>query len=147
MRPCSMIAVPKNARATLMTRLAAAPLVHAGIRRLRLQDVAKRLFSVLPIKRRLKNSGLTYRVRHLESLLVADEIFVREIYGRAFEDRDVRTFVDVGSNVGYFGLYVAERTGRRDTLGLLVDGNEDMVREAQWHVDHAELRDLHVVHG
>lgn len=123
------------------------PLVHTAIRVLKVQQIAARVFAVVPLKRRLKASGLPYRVRFLESLLVADEIFEREIYGRALEGKEIRTFVDIGSNVGYFPLYIAERTGRKDVRGLLVDGNEEMVAEAQWHIENAGLSGTRVLHG
>lgn len=124
---------PAIMRSTLLSTLASYPVVHGAIRALRIQQLAARALSAVPV-RRTRRSGLTYRVKHLESFLVADEIFRRHIYGPAFEGTDVRTFVDIGSNVGYFPLFVAEVTGRRDVTGLLVDANEAMVEESRWHL-------------
>lgn len=142
-----MRGVPEASRPTILTRLAALPVVHRAIRVLRIQQLASTVFSAVPLKRQLKRSKLTYRVRHLESLLVADELFKREIYKEAFADRDIKTFVDVGSNVGYFPLYVVEHTGRKDVRGLVIDGNEAMARESRWHVDGAQLAGIRVRHG
>ena len=123
------------------------PIVHKAIKTLRLQQVAKTALGVVPLRRKLKNSGCEYRVRHLESLLMADEIFSRKIYSEAFEDKDVRTFVDLGANVGYFTLYAAEHTGRRDLVGLAVDANASCTSEVSWHIEHNHLSGTKVMTG
>ena len=142
-----MLGVPKSAKATFITKLAGMPIVHQAIKTLRLQQVAKAALGVVPLRRKLKNSGCEYRVRHLESLLMADEIFSRKIYSEAFEERDVKTFVDLGANVGYFTLYAAEHTGRRDLVGLAVDANASCTSEVAWHVDHNHLSGTKVMTG
>lgn len=143
----SMLGVPKSAKPTLITKLAGMPIVHKAIRALRLQQIAKTALGVIPLKRKLHNSGCEYRVRHLESLLMADEIFSRKIYSEAFDDRDVHTFVDLGANVGYFTLYAAEHTGRRDLVGLAVDANASCTSEVSWHVEHNRLSRTKVMTG
>lgn len=140
-----MLGVPSGSKSTWITKLAARPVVHRAIRLLRVQQLAARALTVVPVQRRLNRT--TYRVRFLESLLIADEIFKREIYREAFEGRTIRTFVDVGSNVGYFPLYAVEHTGRKDLRGLVIDGNEEMARESRWHVENAELTGVRVLHG
>jgi len=142
-----MLGIPKAAKATFITKLAGMPMVHRAIKTLRLQQMAKAALGVVPLRRTLKNSGCEYRVRHLESLLMADEIFSRNIYSEAFEERDVRTFVDLGANVGYFTLYVAEHTGRRDLLGLAVDANASCTSEVSWHIDRNHLSGTKVMTG
>lgn len=142
-----MLGVPESSKSTLITKLASMPIVHKTIRVLRVQEIATRAFAIIPLQRRLRKSKLRYRVRHLESLLIADEIFGREIYREAFEGKDIQTFVDIGSNVGYFPLYVVEHTGQKDVRGLIVDANAEMARESRWHVDTAGLNYVHAVHG
>lgn len=142
-----MLGVPKSSKPTLIGRLAGLNIVHKAIRTLRLQQIAKTVLGVVPLRRKLANSGCEYRVRHLESLLMADEIFQRHIYREAFEDKDVRTFVDLGANVGYFTLYAAEHTGRRDLVGLAVDANESCTSEVAWHVKHNHLDGTKVMTG
>ena len=134
-----MHGVTKSPKVTLITRLAGVPLVHKAIRVLRVQQVVAKALGLRPIKRRLKKTGCEYRVKFLESMLMADEIFAREIYRAAFEEREIRTFVDIGSNVGYFTVYAAEYTGKRDLVGLAVDAAEKMSDEVQWHVDKNHL--------
>lgn len=142
-----MLGVPENAKATWITKLAGLTVVHKAIRVLKMQQIAERALSVVPMRRKLKRTGGEYRVRFLESFLMADEIFSREIYREAFDGLDVRTFMDLGSNVGYFTLYAAEHTGKKDLVGISVDGNETMARETRWHVQHNALTRTKALHG
>ncbi|MCL2779837.1 MAG: FkbM family methyltransferase [Polyangiaceae bacterium] len=142
-----MLGVPKNSKPTLITKLAGMSVVHKAIKAFRIQQVVARALSIVHVRRTLHRSGLKYRVRFLESVLIADEIFQRGIYREAFEDRQIRTFMDLGSNVGYFPLFAVEETGRRDLVGLAVDGNEQMADESRWHIEHNNLEKITVRHG
>jgi FkbM family methyltransferase len=130
-----MLGVPEGQKPTLLSRIAAQPAFHKAVRTLRLLDIASGALSLRPVRRTLPKSGTRYRVRYVESFLMADEIFQREIYREAFEGRDVRTYIDIGSNVGYFPCYAAEYTGRHDLIGLSVDANPKMADETRWHID------------
>lgn len=132
---------------SVLSWLAGRPAVHHALRVLRLQSIARAGLSLRPIVRRLPGTGLQYRVRHLESLLLADEIFKRGVYEDAFAGIEIRTFVDLGSNVGYFPVFAAQRTGHRDLVGLAVDADESMARETSWHAEHNRLTRTTVVHG
>jgi FkbM family methyltransferase len=116
-----------------MSRLQLRPEFHRAIRALKLVELASAMLRVRPLRRTLPN-GSRYRVRYGESLLMADEIFKREVYRDPFVDRTVRTFVDLGSNVGYFTCYAADRIGK-DAVGLSVDANPKMAAETQWHIE------------
>jgi FkbM family methyltransferase len=117
---------------TFMSWLQLRPEFHRAIKTLKLVELASKLLSVRPLRRRLPN-GSIYRVRYGESLLMADEIFHREVYKDPFEGRHVKTFIDLGSNVGYFTCYAADRIGR-DAIGLSVDANPKMAEETRWHI-------------
>jgi FkbM family methyltransferase len=119
---------------TLMSRLQLRPEFHRTIKALKLVELASKVLSMRPLKRTLPN-GTRYRVRYGESLLMADEIFKREVYRDPFVNRDVRTFVDLGSNVGYFTCYAMDRIRHRDAFGLSVDANPKMAAETKWHVE------------
>jgi FkbM family methyltransferase len=140
-----MLGVPSNAKPTIITRLAGMPIVHKAIRVLKMQQIAERALGVIPVRRKLHNC--VYRVRFLESFLMADEIFDRKIYAEAFEDLDVKTFMDLGSNVGYFSVFAAEHTGRKDLVGIAVDGNPNMAKESAWHVEENHLAKTKALHG
>jgi FkbM family methyltransferase len=116
-----------------MSRLQLRPEFHRAIKALKLVELASKLLAIRPIRRSLPG-GSRYRVRYGESLLMADEIFQRHVYQDPFIDRTVKTFVDLGSNVGYFTCYAADRIGR-DAVGLSVDANPKMADETKWHIE------------
>ena len=116
-----------------MSRLQLRPEFHKTIKALKLVELASKLLSIRPLKRTLPG-GSRYRVRYGESLLMADEIFKRHVYQDPFIGHEVRTFVDLGSNVGYFTCYAADRIGK-DAIGLAVDANPKMADETKWHIE------------
>jgi methyltransferase, FkbM family len=120
---------------TLMSRLQLRPEFHRTIKALKLVEIASKMLSVRPLKRTLHN-GTRYRVRYGESLLMADEIFKRQVYRDPFDNLNARTFVDLGSNVGYFTCYAMERIGRHDAFGIAVDANPKMADETAFHIAH-----------
>lgn len=117
-----------------MSRLQLRPEFHRAIRALRLVELVSMVLHVRPLRRTLAN-GSRYRVRYGESLLMADEIFKRQVYRDPFDGKTARTFVDLGSNVGYFTCYAADRIGT-SAIGLSVDANPRMAAETQWHIAH-----------
>jgi FkbM family methyltransferase len=141
-----MLGVPSFSKPTFLGKLAASPRFHQAIRTLHLLDIASAALGFVPLKRTLK-SGIKYRVRYVESLLMADEIFKREIYREAFAGRDVKTFIDLGSNVGYFTCYAAHITGNREITGLSVDANPKMAEETAFHVADNGLGNVKPVSG
>jgi FkbM family methyltransferase len=142
-----MLGVPQGQKPTILSRLAAQPAFHKAIRTLRLLDIASVALSLRPVRRTLHKSGTRYRVRFAESLLMADEIFKREIYREAFQGADIKTYIDLGSNVGYFPCFAADYTGRRDLVGLSVDAHPQMAAETQWHIDENAWPNVKRVHG
>jgi FkbM family methyltransferase len=118
---------------TWMSWLQLRPEFHRTIKALRLVELASKILALRPLRRTLPG-GTRYRVRYGESLLMADEIFKREVYRDPFIGRDAKTFVDLGSNVGYFTCYAADRIGP-GAIGLAVDANPKMAEETQWHCE------------
>jgi FkbM family methyltransferase len=141
-----MLTTPKHAKPTVITRLAAMPVVHKAIVALRLQQMASKALGVVPFKRKMRG-GCEYRVRSLESFVMADEIFSRELYREAFDGRKVETVVDLGANVGYFTLFAAGHTNNRDLIALMVDANEKVMPECAWHVKRNNLSRVSVKYG
>ncbi len=128
------MAAPTPLKPTLMSRLQLNPQFHRAIKALKLVELASKMLSFRPLKRTLPN-GTRYRVRYGESLLMADEIFKRQVYRDPFEGREVRTFVDLGSNVGYFTCYAMERIQHADAFGIAVDANPKMAEETAFHIE------------
>ena len=131
---------------TLMSRLQLNPQFHRAIKALKLVELASKVLSFRPLKRALPN-GTRYRVRYGESLLMADEIFNRQVYRDPFEGREVRTFVDLGSNVGYFTCYAMERIQNPDAFGIAVDANPKMAAETAFHIDSNHWRNVKGISG
>lgn len=129
-----------------MSRLQLRPEFHRTIRALKLVELASKMLSVWPLRRTLAG-GTRYRVRYGESLLMADEIFKRQVYRDPFEGREVRTFVDLGSNVGYFTCYAMERMQRADAFGLAVDANPKMAAETAFHIEQNGWKNVRGISG
>jgi len=125
--------MPSPLKPTLMSRLQLRPEFHRAIKALKLVEMASTVLKIRPLNRTL-HGGTRYRVRYGESLLMADEIFKREVYRDPFDGRDVRTFIDLGSNVGYFTCYAMDRIGKADAIGISVDANPKMADETAWHI-------------
>lgn len=132
---------------SLVRRLVRQKFLHHLIRVFRIQSLFRVALRARPIVRRLPRTGIRYRIRHLESIVMADEIFGAECYAAAFDGRDVMTFIDAGCNVGFFACYAAERAGRRDVVGLMVDAAPDMVEESRWHIEANGLSRVRAVQG
>lgn len=110
------------------------PVFHIIVRALRLRQVAGWWLRISPRIKVLPKSGARYRCRYLETILLADELFHRNVYLKAIDGPRLKTFADLGCNVGLFPLLLAELTGRRDLQGLLIDANPQMIEESAWHV-------------
>jgi FkbM family methyltransferase len=121
-------------------------ILHHAIRVLRIQRVAHAVLARFPVTRRLP-SGVKYRLQHLESFVMADEIFGARCYAEPFAHGPVRSFIDIGSNVGYFVCFAAESAGDRDVIGLAVDANAEMVEETRWHIEANGLKRVHATVG
>ncbi|HEY2330210.1 MAG TPA: FkbM family methyltransferase [Verrucomicrobiae bacterium] len=130
----SMLSAMSKSKPSLLQSLDAQPLFHVLVRWLRLRQLAGWWLRVSPRVRRLPGSGACYRCRYLETILLADEIFNRNVYLKAIDPATTSTFVDLGCNVGLFPVLLHEITRRKDLCGLLIDANPDMVEEAAWHI-------------
>jgi FkbM family methyltransferase len=97
----------------------------------KLANLALRFF---PLRRRLP-SGVIYRSARIESVPLAVEMFETGLtYNRDALPRGVGTFIDLGCNVGYFTILLADLAEGRPLKGLMVDANPEVIGEAEWHV-------------
>lgn len=132
---------------SLLQKLDQLPAFHSAVRLLRVRQLAGLALRKFPRVRSLPASGARYRCRYLETLLLADEIFSRNVYLKAIDPARVKTFADLGCNVGFFAVLLAELTGRKDLAGLMIDANPEMVEEARWHVAENKLGKVTPVFG
>jgi FkbM family methyltransferase len=137
---------PVSPKPTLMSRLQLRPEFHKAIKALKLVEIASKVLAWRPLVRTLPN-GTRYRVRYGESLLMADEIFKRQVYRDPFEGREVRTFIDLGSNVGYFTCYAMERIRDPNAFGIAVDANPKMAAETAHHIESNGWRNVRGIHA
>ncbi|MEP7015319.1 MAG: FkbM family methyltransferase [Verrucomicrobiota bacterium] len=123
------------------------PVVHLVVRWLRVRQLVGFLLNVFSLNRTLPGSGVQYRCRDLETLLMAHRVFVGNSYGNVIDSKTTRTFVDLGCNVGLFAALCAHETGRRDLHGLMVDANPAMIEETRWLLAANGLDKVVALHG
>ena len=114
---------------------------------LHVREVASALLRRWPLVRTVPGSSLKYRVVTLDNLVVAREIFTRHEYGALAGYTDIHSFADLGSNCGYFTLFLAAMAGHDTVLGIAVDAHPAMVEQTRWHIQRNGLHDVHAVWG
>ncbi len=97
--------------------------------------------------RRTTPSGVVYWVESVPSLVVANEIFATDDYMKPVSRVRPRTIVDLGANVGYFPLLVAEITGSRTIEGLCIEPNPQLHRRIERHLEANGLSGVHLLKG
>jgi FkbM family methyltransferase len=133
-------------RTSFAQRLVDSRLAQKIVVLLKLQQLFNRVLGKFPLQRRHGKTGSFYRIRTMESMIVANEIFDCNIYRPAMDPK-IETLMDIGCNTGYFSLYCADGIGRNDIEGLAIDANPEMADETQWHVQKNGLTHLHVLTG
>jgi FkbM family methyltransferase len=101
-----------------------------------------------PVVKTLPESDVRYRARRLDSLAMSVEMFDECIlYPPSEMPKQVRTFADLGCNVGYFLCWLSHEAKSNQLKGLMVDANEETLEDARWHAEVNGLRNVHVLHG
>lgn len=122
------------------------PITHSVIKALRLRPLANAALQRVPIVRKLPRTGVRYRLRYLDSITLADEIFGEHVYDDAVPS-SLETFCDLGCNVGQFIAFLAEKCARRDLRGIAIDADPAMIAETSWVVRDNRLDGVHPVLG
>ena len=133
----------------LIKKLSASDSLRGAVKALHLHVLANGFLKMFPVVKTLPGSGLRYRARRLESLVLSVEIFDKEQLYELTQpaDRGIQTFVDLGCNTGYFSLWLAHKLGKRDLSGLIIDGNPEAVEDARWHAETNHLDKVKVMQG
>jgi FkbM family methyltransferase len=132
----------------LILKLTGSPLIRKTVKALRLHLLANQWLRWFPVIKTLPGSGIRYRARRVESLGLSAEMFDRELlYTTAGLPEKVRTFADLGCNVGYFTCWLCDRMKSTDLKGIMVDANFDAVEDARWHVQANHLDNVKVLDG
>jgi FkbM family methyltransferase len=132
----------------LIFRLIGSKYVRTVIKILRLHLLGNWWLRHFPIVRTLPGSGIRYRARRLDSLALAVEMFESDtVYSASDLPANIRTFADLGCNVGYFTCWLCDHLKHQQVKGLMVDANAEAVEDARWQVTANNLSDVHVLHG
>lgn len=99
-----------------------------------------------PITRRLPGSRVAYKIRDLENIYSAEEIFGRKVYEQAFV-RPVETFVDLGANCGYFTCFAIHCANGRPLRGLAVEANPMLIPAIEDHLKINKADEVKALHG
>ena len=122
------------------------PLANSLVKKLRVNRVADFYLGRFPLKR-TTSSGFFYRVDSVPSLVVAREIFATDVYAKPIATARPQTFVDLGSNVGYFPVLIAEVMKSRSIKGLCVEPNPQLHALSEFHRTANGLTEVHLVKG
>jgi FkbM family methyltransferase len=121
--------------------------VHHAVAALPIYRWTGPLLARFPVHRRLRPSGLEYRITSLDQFGIADEMFAQRTYEAVLAERPIDTFIDLGCNAGWFALWLESELPNRERAGLLMDANQFIVAEAKWHLKRNRLERQQVVFG
>lgn len=145
---CAALPVAERDRCEppLLLRLQRNRTVNTIVKQLGLHRVADLILGVCPL-RETTPAGLQYQVRSVASLVAAREIFGTAMYREPLRGEAIKRFVDLGCNVGFFPILLADLAGSRDLEGLMIDGNHAVLTEAEAHMKMNGLGSVDVILG
>ena len=131
----------------LIRRLSDSRLLRKTARFLRLYKAANLYLRFFPIVKHLP-SGVVYRARWVESVLLSRQMLESgTLYPRSKLPANVERFADLGCNVGYFACWLADLSRAQAMKGLMIDANQEAVKEAEWHARTNHWKEVFVTHG
>jgi FkbM family methyltransferase len=130
----------------LIQKLQRNSLINTLVKTLRVNRLMDAYLKRFPITRETP-FGLTYKVESVPSLVVANEAFSTDDYAKPISQIRPKTFVDLGSNVGYFPVLVAEIMKSRAIKGICVEPNPQLHPSIDFHLSKNELSDVHLIKG
>jgi FkbM family methyltransferase len=136
-----------SSKSGLIYRLSKFPIVHHAVSRLGVYQLANGLLERFPVIRRLPSGRMKIRINSIAGFALAEEMFSGQGYREAIALREVRTFVDLGCNIGWFPCFLAETQGGREFSGLMFDADPRVISHARWHLEANSLTNCDVIHG
>jgi FkbM family methyltransferase len=134
-------------RSGFIARVARYPIVHKIIAKSGIYYFANRLLNTFPIHRKLFKSPVTIRINSVAGLSLAEEFANNKGYSSAIDDYPVETFIDLGCNAGWFPCLLAAIQNPAKPIGLMIDGDPEMIESSRWHISRNELPGCEVIHG
>jgi FkbM family methyltransferase len=107
---------------------------HHAARWLGAYTLANALLQAFPMRRTLPHSGCRVRIRSVAGLALAEEMLAGQAYAVLKKLGTVQTFIDLGSNTGWFPCLLREYGCSPHPVGLLIDADPAMVEESRWHM-------------
>ena len=109
------------------------PWINSTVKTLRLHHCIDFILARWPLRKTTPH-GCRYCIHTVAGLIVANEIFGTDVYVDAVRLANPKTFVDLGANVGYFPLLVADLTGSKSICGLVVEPNPGLIPAINSHI-------------
>jgi FkbM family methyltransferase len=132
----------------LILKLASFPTIRNMVIMLRLHVLANWWLRRFPVVKTLPGTDIRYRARRLDSLSLSVVMFDRAaLYPTSELPANIRTFADLGCNVGYFTCWLCQQVKGKELRGLMVDANSEVIDDARWHVETNGWREIHVLQG
>lgn len=131
----------------IIYRLSKFPIVHHTVSRLGVYQLANGLLERFPLIRKLPSGRMQIRINSIAGFALAEEMFSGQGYREAIALREVRTFVDLGCNIGWFPCFLGEIQGGNEFGGLMFDADPRVIPHARWHLDANALTNCDVIHG
>ncbi|MGB8354619.1 MAG: FkbM family methyltransferase [Chthoniobacteraceae bacterium] len=134
-------------RTGLIYRLGKLRFIHHFVDKIGIYWLINHILKKWPISRKLPRSGFRIRIGSIAGLALVEEMFKGHEYNVAIEGKMIQTFADIGCNVGWFPCLLVERNPLICPIGLLIDADIDMVKEADWHLKRNGLDQCSVLLG
>jgi FkbM family methyltransferase len=134
-------------RSGFIARIARYPIVHKIIAKSGIYYLANRILNAFPIYRKLFKSPVIIRINSVAALSLAEEFIDNKGYSSAINGYRVETFIDLGCNVGWFPCLLASIQNSVKPIGLMIDGDPEMIESCRWHISRNELPGCEVIHG
>jgi len=129
-------------------KLAGSSFIRQLLKFLRIHLLVNWWLNHFPTVKVLPESRVKYRARRVESIGLSVEMFDNEsLYGLSDLPANMRSFADLGCNVGYFSCWLVHSLNNRQLKGLMVDANKDCVEDAQWHATANKMNNVHALFG
>jgi FkbM family methyltransferase len=122
-------------RRGLLHAIGQMPWVHHAVHWLGIYALANHLLRIFPVTRTLPRSRCRARIRSVAGLALAEEMLAGDAYAGLAKIGPVTTFIDLGCNAGWFPCMLREYGAATHPVGLLVDADPAMVKEAGWHMN------------
>lgn len=132
----------------LVHKLTQSAAIRKTVKTLRLHSLCNWWLRHFPVVKTLPGSDIRYRARRLESLSLSVEMFDEcSLYALSGLPKHIRTFADLGCNVGYFTCWLCREMKDKELKGLIVDANSEAIEDAQWHVQSNGFHNVHMLCG